>query len=84
MTSEHDTIEQPSDTASVSTITNRRQPFPQGFLDRCRQGLGSQELGGPVRQVPIDVDRRLRHGSKPIDRSSVELSHCAKVHESYQ
>jgi len=62
MTSEHDTIEQPGDaaTATTSTSTNRRQPFPQGFLDTISTGWAErpESLPAPRAQAPYAAARR--------------------------
>lgn len=62
MTSEHDTIEQPGDaaTATTSTTTNRRQPFPQGFLDTISTGWAErpESLPAPRAQAPYAAARR--------------------------
>ena len=62
MTSEHDTIEQQGDaaTATTSTITNRRQPFPQGFLDTISTGWAERPESSPAprAQAPYAAARR--------------------------
>nr|MBS1901546.1 aminopeptidase P family protein [Actinomycetota bacterium] len=62
MTSEHDTIEQPGDaaTATTSTTTNRRQPFPQGFLDTISTGWAErpESLPAPRAQAEYAAARR--------------------------
>ncbi|MBS1696920.1 MAG: aminopeptidase P family protein [Actinobacteria bacterium] len=62
MTSEHDTIEQPGDaaTATTSTSTNRRQPFPQGFLDTISTGWAErpETLPAPRAQASFAAARR--------------------------
>lgn len=62
MTSEHDTIEQQGDaaTATTSTTTNRRQPFPQGFLDTISTGWAErpESLPAPRAQAPYAAARR--------------------------
>ncbi|MDR2323000.1 MAG: aminopeptidase P family protein [Microbacterium sp.] len=62
MTSEHDTIEQQGDAAAAttSTNTNRRQPFPQGFLDTISTGWAErpESLPAPRAQAPYAEARR--------------------------
>ncbi|UXW87033.1 aminopeptidase P family protein [Microbacterium azadirachtae] len=62
MTSEHDTIEQQGDaaTATTSTSANRRQPFPQGFLDTISTGWAErpETLPAPRAQAPYAAKRR--------------------------
>ena len=62
MTSEHDTIEQPGDaaTATPSTTTNRRQPFPQAFLDTISTGWAErpESLPAPRAQASYAAARR--------------------------
>ncbi|PRB04626.1 aminopeptidase P family protein [Microbacterium sp. MYb64] len=61
MTSEHDTIEQQGDAAATtSTITNRRQPFPQGFLDTISTGWAERPESSPAprAQAPYAAARR--------------------------
>jgi len=62
MTSEHDTIEQQGDaaTATTSTNTNRRQPFPQGFLDTIATGWAErpESVPAPRAQAPYAAARR--------------------------
>jgi len=62
MTSEHDTIEQQGDAAAAtpSTTTNRRQPFPQGFLDTISTGWAErpESLPAPRAQAPYAAARR--------------------------
>jgi len=62
MTSEHDTIEQQGDaaTATTSTSANRRQPFPQGFLDTISTGWAErpETLPVPRAQAPYAAKRR--------------------------
>jgi Xaa-Pro aminopeptidase len=63
MTSEHDTIEQQSGdaaTATPSTSNNRRQPFPQGFLDTISTGWAErpEALPAPRAQAPYAAARR--------------------------
>ncbi|MCE4027060.1 aminopeptidase P family protein [Microbacterium sp. Au-Mic1] len=62
MTSEHDTIEQQGDaaTATTSTTTNRRQPFPQGFLNTISTGWAErpESLPAPRAQAPYAAARR--------------------------
>ncbi|OZB84598.1 aminopeptidase P family protein [Microbacterium sp. 13-71-7] len=62
MTSEHDTIAQQGDaaTATTSTTTNRRQPFPQGFLDTISTGWAErpETVPAPRAQAPYAAARR--------------------------
>src|SRR4051812_22709786 len=64
MTSEHDTIEQTGDatenTEKATTNTNRRQPFPQGFLDTISTGWAErpESLPAPRAQAPFAAARR--------------------------
>ncbi|GAB6858558.1 aminopeptidase P family protein [Microbacterium xylanilyticum] len=62
MTSEHDTIEQQGDaaTATPSTSANRRQPFPQGFLDTISTGWAErpETLPAPRAQAAYAAARR--------------------------
>ncbi|MGN8024829.1 aminopeptidase P family protein [Microbacterium sp. 22242] len=64
MTSEHDTIEQTGaaaeQTETTTSNTNRRQPFPQGFLDTISTGWAErpESLPAPRAQAPYAAARR--------------------------
>ena len=65
MTSEHDTIEQTGDDATQNAETgtantNRRQPFPQGFLDTISTGWAErpESVPAPRTQAPYAAARR--------------------------
>ncbi len=65
MTSEHDTIEQTGDDATQNAETgtantNRRQPFPQGFLDTISTGWAErpESIPAPRTQAPYAAARR--------------------------
>lgn len=61
MSTEHDTIEQSGD-AAASTPSNRRQPFPQGFLDTISTGWSERPESLPAAraQAPFAAARRAR------------------------
>ena len=65
-TGERDTIAEPTVEASVENgTTNRKQPFPQGFLDTISTGWAErpETLPSPRAQAPYSAVRRA-HGRR--------------------
>lgn len=59
-TGERDTIAEPTTETAENSTTNRKQPFPQGFLDTISSGWAErpETLPAPRSQAPFAAQRR--------------------------